>query len=135
MRRKHTEHDEQSALLKWAKLSEGKYPELRLLYAIPNAGKRPQKQNSKTGKWYSPGGNRLKEEGMKAGVPDLHLPVARRSCHGLWIEMKSANGKVSDAQKWWILALREQGHRVEVCYSWNDARKVIEAYLVGRREE
>ena len=35
-----TEEQEQISLMKWAKLQEPIYPELRLLFHIPNGGKR-----------------------------------------------------------------------------------------------
>ena len=35
-----TEDEEQIAVMSWAALMEGRYPELRLLHHIPNGGKR-----------------------------------------------------------------------------------------------
>jgi hypothetical protein len=56
---------------------------------------------------------------------------------GLYIEMKRPSLKreddplngCSDDQLKWIAALREQGYRVEVCYTWIEAREVILSYL------
>ena len=76
---------------------------------------------------------RFKAEGVKAGVPDLFLPVARGPYHGLFIEMKrQKGGKVSDAQKAWISALIDQGYLAVVCYGWKDAAELIEDYLEER---
>jgi hypothetical protein len=85
-----------------ARLGERKRPELRLLFAIPNAG--AGAQSGQAGK--------MKAEGVKRGVPDLHLPVARNGYHGLFIEMKYGKGTPSPEQKEWIADLREEGYRV-----------------------
>lgn len=67
---------------------------------------------------------------MKAGVPDLFLPVSRDGYHGLFIELKrQAGGRVSDEQKEWIQELRDQGYRVEVCKGWEAAAGVLKNYL------
>lgn len=113
-----TEHGHQAALIRWAGYQTGKYPALYLLYAIPNGGHRSAIT-----------GARLKKEGVRKGVPDLHLPVARHGCHGLWIEMKSAKGRTTPDQRRWIADLVEQGHRVAVCHSWEEAAVIISRYL------
>ena len=113
-----TEHYEQVALFQWAAMSLQAHPELDLMYAIPNAARRSPRQ----GAW-------MKAEGMKAGVPDVHLPVARGPYIGLWIELKAGNNKPTQQQALRIAALREAGHRCEICYSWDAARSVIEEYL------
>lgn len=120
---KTSEHQEQAALIKLCKLNEKKYPELALLFAVPNGGVRHIGTAVK-----------LKAEGVKSGVPDLFLPVPRGKYHGLFIEMKAAKGKLSINQSWWISALSATGYRVEVCYGWESAAKVIEDYLGGKAE-
>ncbi len=119
---KTTEHDEQVTLMQWAELMKGKYPELALFHAIPNGGRR----DAVTGR-------RLKEEGVKAGVPDLCLPVARGGYHGLYIEMKTLKGTVQATQKWWLEQLEKQGYLTEVCRSSEEAEGVLMAYLDGLR--
>ena len=49
------------------------------MFHIPNGGSRNKLEASN-----------LKKQGVKAGVPDLFLPVGRGSYHGLFIELKSA---------------------------------------------
>lgn len=117
----HAEHNEQAALFHWAELMTRKHPGLDLMYAIPNAARRSLRQ----GAW-------MKAEGMKAGVPDVHLPVANREHIGLWIEMKAGKNRPTPEQRARMAALEEQGHLCVVCYCWRDAAAVIELYLSKR---
>jgi len=113
-----TESEHQIALFKWAEYSKGKYPELELLHHIPNGGKRSALTATI-----------LKREGVKAGVPDLFLPVARGGYHGLYIEMKKEGGRLSKNQKRWIKELIKQGYRAAVCFGFEPARKELLNYL------
>ena len=112
-----SEHQQQVTVMQWAALMVNKYPFIDLLHAIPNGGAR-----------HIAVAKKLKAEGVKAGVPDLCLPVARGGYHGLYIEMKDKTGKVSNSQAWWIERLRQNKYRVEVCYSATEAIKVLEDY-------
>jgi len=72
-------------------------------------------------------------EGLKKGVPDLCLPVARGKHHGLYIELKKPKGsRLSTDQEMWISALQKQGYRAQVCYGWREARDTILSYLGGQ---
>ena len=115
------ESEEQARLFQWAIYECGKYPELKLLYHIPNGGSRNKREAAN-----------LKRQGVKAGVPDLCLPVARGRYHGLYIEMKAGRNKASDNQKQWLSDLNEQGYCAVLCYGWNAASEVITNYLEGR---
>ena len=113
-----SEHQHQVNLIFWARRLAKQYPELDLLFAIPNGGHRHVSVARK-----------LKAEGVKSGVPDLCLPVARNGFFGLWIEMKGDVGRISPNQKVWIDKLRNEGYRVKVCFGYHDAAKVIADYL------
>ena len=76
-----TEADEQIALFEWAALQSGRFPELTLLHHVPNGGSRNKIEAA-----------RLRAQGVKSGVPDLCLPVARGGNHGLYIELKRQRG-------------------------------------------
>ena len=115
-----TESQEQIALFQWAATMEYKYPELALMFHIPNGGVR----NIVTA-------TRLKAEGLKAGVPDIFLPVSKNGWHGLFIEMKAQGGKVSESQRAWQKALIGQEYRTVICRGWEEAREEIECYLLG----
>jgi hypothetical protein len=120
---KSREHEAQAAVIRWADSMRVVEPSLRLLFAIPNAAKR------------SPGlAASMKAEGLKSGVPDLFLPIptvdgAGNWMHGLFIEMKIRPNKVTENQAGWIMNLRNQGYRVEICWSAVEAIEVIKGYL------
>lgn len=118
---KSIESIEQQSLMQWAEYFSKNIPELELLYHIPNGGKRSKREAA-----------RFKREGVKAGVPDLHLPVARGGYHGLYVEMKAPKGKTSKNQENWIEKLTNQGYYVVVCYGWEEASKSILSYLDNR---
>lgn len=131
IKRNDREHDEQATVIEWANLKSLTIPELSLLYAIPNAGSwRGKPFITKGGKHLPPlQAVRFKREGVKAGVPDLCLPVARRNCNALYIEMKADGNKPTAMQKVWHESLRAFGNCVKVCYSAEEAIKVLEWYL------
>ncbi len=118
---RHLEDNEQILLFDWAALNVGRYPELEWMYHIPNGGKRNAREAA-----------RFKRMGVKPGVSDVHLPIPKSGYHGLWIEMKSENGKVSPAQSRFLMAMRKYGHKTAVCYGWKEAVAVIEEYLGAR---
>lgn len=113
-----TEHAEQVAVFVWAALNFEKWPELRLMFAIPNGGLRNKITAAN-----------LKAEGVKAHVPDILLPVARGPWHGLFIEMKKVGGRVDPGQKTLISDLQAQGYGALVCVGWVQAVETIVAYL------
>ena len=113
-----TESGAQEMLFTWAMWQQEGRPELKLLYHVPNGGKR----DAKTGR-------ALKRQGVKAGVPDLCLPVARGGYHGLYIELKAGKNTTSPKQKEWINDLGQQGYYAAVCRGWEEAKETIENYL------
>ena len=117
-----TEAEEQMTVFKWAEYSKKRFPELEYCYHVPNGGSRNILEAI-----------HLKQQGVKAGVPDLCLPVPRCGFHGLYIEMKRRkNARVAESQKKWIAALRRQGYFAAVCYGADEAIKLIEAYLTRK---
>lgn len=125
-----SEHLEQVAFFEWCKLVETQHPELKLAFAVPNAGKRGRRRD-KYGRWYSIEGKRLKEEGMKRGVPDILLPVKSRDGRyiGLAIEMKTPSGQLTPEQLEWIAMLTDAGWLTAVCYNWREAALAVAGYL------
>lgn len=135
-----TEHGEQAALMQWVALTGIKrWPNLDLLYAVPNGGDRSPSVASA-----------MKAEGVKAGVPDLVLPIPVVACAelegfagaswyaGLYLEMKRkgyegrALGARSVDQEKWHKRLIAQRYAVVTAYGWIAAVQVLETYLNGR---
>jgi len=114
-----TEAAEQSCLFEWADMAQTKYPCLRHMFAIPNGGSRHILEAVN-----------LKKQGVKRGVPDIMLPVARQGYHGLFIEMKrQKGGRESPEQKEYKEYLIGEGYKAVTCISWFVARREIEEYL------
>lgn len=117
MRIQH-EAREQEALFTWARLQKGLYPQLEMLFAVPNGGSRHLLEAAN-----------LKKQGVKAGVPDVCLPVPSNRYYGLYIEMKHGKNKTSTNQDWWIEKLDSYGYMTAVCYSFEEAKDTILKYL------
>lgn len=129
------EGEEQAALFRWAQFQSGKYPELDLMFHIPNGGKRGKAEAA-----------RFKAEGVKAGVPDIFFPKAKwietkrpgggfdnRFYCGLFVEMKRiSGGTVSAEQDRWLEELRRAGYAAEVARGWEAAAAIILDYIEGR---
>lgn len=115
-----SEAQHQYNVFAWATLHRDEYPELVLLHHIPNGGRRDSVE-----------ARHLKEQGVKAGVPDLCLPVPRHPYHGLYIEMKTPKGHTSMEQKQWGERLSGQGYFWKVCHGWEAAVNLLEWYLGG----
>jgi hypothetical protein len=127
-----SESDHGRALFKWVTLAESTHPDLRLFYHIPNGGSRASKtRTTADGRTvrYSPEAARMKGEGVRAGVLDYNLDVARGGFFGLRLELKTATGKVSADQRQWILAETQAGYAATVCYGWLAARDALLRYL------
>jgi len=112
------ERPHQVALIKWVRSIKGTYPELKLLYAVPNGGDRNLYVARK-----------LKAEGVRAGVTDLCLPAARRGYHGLYLEMKSEEGVATKEQKDFLRGVMEEGYCAVIAHGFDEARCVLEWYI------
>ena len=109
-----TEHDEQATLFAIASYR----PELRWMFAIPNGGQRNKIVAA-----------RLKQEGVKKGVPDLMLCLPTDKYHGLFIEMKFGKNKMTPEQQEFFDYATQQGYCCRVAYSADEAMKIIDEYL------
>lgn len=130
-RPRHIENDEQAALFTWAEHAQCTMPELELLYAIPNGGKRDSRE-----------AGCMRRQGTKPGVPDLDLPMPRPRSNvqgsfycGLRIEMKRTIVKGEDRprtsldQAKWLTRLQRAGHCCCLCFGSGQAIESITAYL------
>lgn len=117
-----TEANEQAALFEWSEIAQLRWPELRLMHHIPNGGSRDPRE-----------AHNLKRQGVKAGVPDICLPVARGGYHGMYIELKRKKGwRLSGEQIEWVHDLNAEGYKAIVCMGWEQAKETIEKYLEER---
>ena len=118
-----TEEQEQQALIEWAQHSLGQYPELSLLFHVANGEFRHKAIARK-----------LQKLGLRPGVPDLILPVARKGAHSLYIEMKALDGTPSTLQIERALELAAERNIVAFCFGWEHARDVLLWYLSKKLE-
>lgn len=104
----------QTTLFEWSKYIK----ELDCMYAIPNGGSRHKLEAIN-----------LKRQGVKAGVPDICLPLERGIYGAMYLELKSLKGKVQRSQDWYLKTLKNNGYFVAVCHSLKSAINCIEDYL------
>lgn len=110
-----SEHELQVACVNWFRLV---YPEY-LIYAIPNGGYRA----ATTAKL-------MKAEGQTAGIPDLHIPIARSGYNSLYIELKNGKaGRLSDHQKAMHEKLTNLGNKVAVVRDFEQFVKTTKEYF------
>jgi hypothetical protein len=88
------------------------------LFHIPNGGSRNKIE-----------ARNLKLQGVKSGVPDLFYPVPNAKHHGLFIEMKYGKNKPTKNQIEWLDYLNSVGYLAVVCYSADEAFKLLEKYF------
>lgn len=111
-KRYHPESLIQQSIIEWRDLNVRRHSAIRWLHAIPNS---------------SGGGApihiaaRWKREGVTAGVFDLFLPYPGRGYHGLYIEVKSAMGKLSKSQIEFSEFLAAAGYKFLVARDLYDA--------------
>lgn len=118
-----SESQEQQALFRWWRLFQPKLAPGRVMYAIPNGGRRDAVT-----------GARLKAEGVLAGVPDVFLAAPMPPHAGLYIEMKRrTGGRATPAQQAMLATLEASGYAVAVCYGWREAADEIVRYLGAER--
>lgn len=151
---RHTEHEEQTRLILFVtNCLMHEYPVLRWLHSIPN-GLSFKEIDRKTRAKIT---TQMTSEGVKSGVCDLFLPVKSKELilkkirltkeqqktfgiykdeiesiaprySGLYIEMKSKTGTLSVKQQQFIASVREEGFKVVVPRSADEALAEIVAY-------
>jgi hypothetical protein len=111
--RKYSEHNLQVECVRWFRYQYPKY----LIFSIPNERK------------VSPiAGKRFKDAGRVSGVPDLFLAFPSYNYHGMFIEMKSDNGKLNDNQKA-IQKTLSINYKVATCFSFDEFKNVVNDYF------
>lgn len=100
--------------------------ELEWFHAVPNGGSRGDTQKSRQIR-----GATLKAEGVRDGVADCFLPVARYPYHGLYIEMKTPTGAIRPKQREFRSFVMSQGYAFSFERSWRDAAALLQSYLTN----
>lgn len=108
---RRSEDTEQMSVMDWARWNQNAHPELELLHHCPNGGSRNKAEAVK-----------LKQMGVKAGIPDLCLPVPMGVYSGLYIEMKYDTGRLEDSQK-------------KMLKGTGGSRTLLHSLLWGRRSD
>lgn len=89
-----------------------------LVFSIPNEAKRSFAVVA-----------HMKKLGLTKGVPDVMVAIPRGGYHGLFIEFKSAKGRVRPEQAALHEKLKNQGYAVKVCRDATEAIKLFQDYL------
>lgn len=118
VKRRSSEHDEQVRFFKALETLSLTEQGLKFAFAVPNGNKRDAIT-----------GARLKQEGVKRGVPDIVIPVPRGKYHGLFIEMKVGKNKMSDFQIEYKNYLESVGYFFACCYGCEEAIDTLMKYL------
>ena len=74
----------------------------------------------------------MKAEGVRPGVNDYLLPVARSGYVGLMFELKSPGKYPNKNQRWFMARFTAEGWLTFAAWDWVAASTLIEDYLQGR---
>ena len=108
----------QSDFFSWIFTHEREFHVLRWLHHVPNGGFRHKSVAVQ-----------MKREGVRAGVSDCFLPVARKGFNGFYLEFKTETGKLSDYQKEFLEFAGREGYKIAVCRSTKEAAEILIDYL------
>ncbi|WP_260603410.1 VRR-NUC domain-containing protein [Enterobacter hormaechei] len=110
------EHYDQVRVLYWL---ERNMPEVyRYTHATPNGGLRSKTTAIK-----------MVAEGQKKGYPDLSIDLARGGYHGMRIEMKHGDNRLTTEQVGWMTRLSEAGYYCFEARSPTEAIEAIKEYV------
>lgn len=112
----HPESQLQSACLKWFNYQYSSIAPL--CFAVPNGGRRRIIE-----------AKIMKGEGVRAGVSDLILLIAKGQYGALCLEIKSDKGKQSEFQINWQSIAEKHGNKYVIIRSFDEFRNEIESYL------
>lgn len=118
------EHKIQSAFMQYVATKYAGTVLDELCYAVPNGGKRDIVTASK-----------LKKEGVKKGILDVHCLIPVNPYHGLLIEFKHGYNKPTPEQNRFMLAATGQKYKCVVCWSLEAGIEALESYLLPRAKE
>jgi hypothetical protein len=117
---KHEESNIQQKCVEWFKYN---FPK-QVIASFPNGVFISGTPVQRAKRW-----NILKKEGAMLGMPDLIICIASGAYHGLFIEMKTSKGVLSDNQKTTHQLLKDAGYQVKVCRSLDEFIQAVHNYL------
>ena len=117
----HPRRDEerlQESCIKWIEYQYPSWLKEGRIYHSPNGERRDAITGAK-----------LKRMGVVPGVPDLFIRIARHGYHGLYIELKTKKGRLSDKQRQFADSAVADGYKFVVVRSLDEFMKVVKTYL------
>lgn len=118
---RHDEDSLQIACVRWFSMQYPQYAPL--LHHSPNGGWRNLREAA-----------RFKAMGTKAGFPDLFFCYPTGSVNGLFIELKTAKGRQSEAQKRWEDACTRVWYLYKIVRSFDEFVEVMTEYMNSIRQ-
>lgn len=125
--RRRVDHEgvEQAVLIRWLYGEQQRGGPVGQAYAhtyhVPNGGQRSKKTAAD-----------LKRQGVKAGVSDLVVKLARGGWHGLYIEFKATpphHAATAKSQREWLALAEEEGYCAVLARGLEEARAVLREYM------
>lgn len=116
------ESDLQKAIIRWSATLEPRYPEFKWLYHVPNGGRRDSREAQD-----------LKSQGVRPGIWDLALDVARGGFHGWRCELKKpgASPALRPEQAEYGIFLEQQGYCCLVSSDFDEVKEHLLRYIGG----
>lgn len=114
--RSKDESEMQKRCVSWFRETYPKFS--KALFSVPNGGTRHKIEAIS-----------LKAEGMTAGVSDLILAIPRKHTHGVFIELKTEKGKLSEEQKEFLDLMRSLCYTAVVVRSFEDFKEVVKRQM------
>lgn len=108
----------QAEFFNWIFNHEKEFPILKWVFHTPNGGFRHISVAAQ-----------MQREGVRAGVSDICVPAARKGFNGLFIEMKTTVGVLSDNQKEFLEFVKNENYKTAVCRSAREAADILIEYL------
>lgn len=102
------------AVMQWVRLHPKIVP---YVIHIPNEGKRSQRF-----------GRQLKNMGMRPGVSDLFVALAKHDYHGAWIELKTPKGRVQESQEIFLSDMKAAGYYTSITRGFDETINLLQWY-------
>lgn len=116
---------EQKVLMRWLFGEKARGGDLANVYDhtyhVPNGGQRSKVTAAA-----------LKGQGVKAGVSDLVVALARGGYHGLYLEFKATppdHAALADSQRAWLARMEQQGYCAVLARGLEEAKAAIREYM------